>query len=433
LKHIYYPSYLAWIGVAVLFNLSSRDRLSPRTRTAGNILWGLAACAFMLLASEPLDWFYEFRIAYWHAARVAFSNPIDMYGLGTWAFVNLPIMVLPFLPFAGLGEYQAGAVFLVLAIALSVLAWRQLVLLGKLDGKGRWLLAGLFVLNGPLFYCLRQGNSTILVLPLLAAALAALESKRPFRSGLFLAAAVLIKPPLLLLPAYYAFRRQWRITAGAAALGLTVCALSLLLFGVDIHRTWCERCIAPFAGRALASYTSQSLSSFLARWFCDFDSGEVWWPIPVDGRFRLLHYLLAGSLAAGTLLVCLRRPIRDQAAAERLDFCLVLCLALVISPVCWTHYYLLLLLPAALLLGGQVGQPPTLGRLASLAAAFLALSLPVRGWSVNRWGLTVLVSHYLAGALLLLILLAFTRHRLTVPLDRNAQTSRGEPAQNCAA
>src|SRR5207302_2590404 len=143
---------------------------------------------------------------------------------------NLPVLALPFLPFAGLGEYQAGAVFLMLGAALGAGAWLQLVRLGKLDGRARWLLAGLFVLNGPLFYCLRQGNATILVLPLLAAALAGLGAGRPFRSGVLLAAAGLVKPPLLLLPAYYAFRRRWRVVAGSALAGLAAGAASLLFF-----------------------------------------------------------------------------------------------------------------------------------------------------------------------------------------------------------
>jgi hypothetical protein len=431
-KHIYYPIYLTWIAVAVLFNARARGRLYSRTRAFGNVAWGLATCIFMLLASEPLDWFYEFRIAYWHAARVAFSNPTAMYGVGTWAFVNLPILVLPFLPFAWLGEYQAGVVFGLLSVTASVWAWRQLVRLGQLDSKGRWLLAVLFVVNGPLFYCLRQGNATILVLPLLASALAAMQVGRPFRAGMLLAVAGLIKPPLLLLPAYYAFRLRWRLTAGSAVIGLTVVAASLLLFGVEVHRTWYECCVTPFAGRALASYTSQSVSSLLARWFCDFDSGEVWWPIPVDGRFRTLHHLIVGAIGGSVLLLCLRRPGPDRATTERLNFCLVLCLALVISPVCWTHYYLLLLLPAALLLGGQVGVPLSRGRLVALALAFLAMSLPVRGWSVNRWGLSLLVSHYLAGALVLLATLMAARYQLANCANRMPAPATEFPPRRAA-
>ncbi len=413
MKHIIYPLYFAWIAAAVVFNLAGRGRLSRRTRAAGNVAWGLGVCVFMFLASEPLYCFYEFRIGYWHAARLALVDPVNMYGVKDMAFVNLPILALPLLPFAAFGEYEAGALFALLGVAVSIGAWLQLARLGKLDGKGRWLLAGLFVINGPLFYGLRQGNATVLVLPLLAAALAALLAGRAFRAGMLLAAAGLIKPPLLLLPAYYAFRRRWRIAAGSAAVGLAVVAASLLIFGVEVHQAWYERCIQPFAGQALTSYTCQSLTSFLVRWDSIGDCGEFRWMIPFERWPRVLHHLLVAALGGATLLVCCRRPGRERAAAERLDFCLVLCLALVISPICWTHYYLLLLLPAALLLGKIAGRPPSRGRLAALAIAFLALSLPVRGWSVDRWWLCLLVSHYLAGALLLLATLAAARWKLT--------------------
>ncbi len=411
MKHIYYPLYLAWIAAALAFNLAARGRLSGRARAAVNVAWGLSACVFMVLASEPLHWFHDFRIGYWHAGRMALTDPLRMYGVTFLAFVNLPILALPFIPFAGLGEYQAGTVFAALCVAVSAGSWWQLVRLGKLDGKERWLLAGLFVLHGPLFYCLRHGNATILMLPLLAAALAALLAGRPFRSGMLLGAAALVKPPLLLLPAYYALRRRWRVAAGSAAVGLSAVGASLWLFGLDVHRAWYECCVAPFSGRVLTSYTCQSLSSFLVRLLSDGDCWEVGWLIPVDGRFRLLHRLLAGALAGATLLVCRRRAGSDRAAAEKLDFCLVLCLSLVVSPVCWTHYYLLLLLPGALLLGPTVGTPSR-GRLAALALAFLALSPPVRGWAVDRWWLAVLGSHYLAGALFLMLVLAAVRWRL---------------------
>jgi hypothetical protein len=417
MKLLYYPLFLAWIAAAVGFNVAAR-RASGRTRLAGNVFWGLAACAFMLLASEPQDWFYEFRIGYWSAARLVLTDPARMYGVGQWAFVNLPVVALPLLPFGALGEYQGGALFATLGAAAAAGAWLQLARLGKLDARGRWLLAGLFVLNGPLFYCLRQANATVFVLPLLAAALAALASGRAFRSGVLMAAAAVIKPPLLLLPAYYTLRGRWRMAAGAAAVGLSVAATSLLVFGVEVHRAWWECCIRPFAGRALASYTSQSVSSALARWFCccQGDCGSAWWPVPVDGRFRALHYLLAGTLAAVTLAACLRRARREGPAAEQLDFCLVLCLALVTSPVCWIHYFLLLLLPAALLLGDVSGGPPSRARLASLALAFLAMSPPVRGWTVDRWWLALVVSHYLAGGLALMAILVAVRQRLARPV-----------------
>jgi hypothetical protein len=436
MKSIFYPLYIALIALLIAFHqVARRYRLSPSLVSAGYVLWGVLACAFMILASEPSDWFYDFRIGYWHAARHVFTDPIRMYSpnefalvrsANQFAFVNLPVLALPLIPFSRLGQYQAGLLFSLLAGLLAVVAWLQLVRLAELDSPRRLLLAVLFVLNGPLFYGLRQGNSTVLILPLVTAALAALGAGQGVRAGVLLAVAGLIKPPLLLLPAYYTLRGRWRVTAGSALVGGVGLGASLLLFSGEVHRAWYACCVQPFQGCAMVSYNAQSLSSLLARWSCDLPAGDImWlvWPVPLSARYQALHTLLAGCLAAITLLPCWFRTGGQPTASERLNFCLVLCLALVMSPVCWTHYYLLLLLPAAILLGPVGGVPPTRGRLVALAAAFFVMSFPVRGWSIDRQGLSLLVSHYFAGALFLMAILIHTRWTLGRRLSSEGQTS----------
>jgi hypothetical protein len=432
-KHIDYPVYLALIAGLVLFNVLARRRgLSGRLTACCNIAWGLAAGAFMVLASEPPDWFHDFRVAYWHAGRLAFTDPVRMYDGGRQiAFVNLPLVALLFVPFRGLGEYPAGALFLALSVAVTAAAWWQLVRLGGLSGGGRWLLAGLFVLNGPYFHGLRHGNATIFVLPLLAAALGGLEGGRPLRSGVLLGLAVVLKPPLALLPAYYTLRRNWRVAAGCAAVVAAAGICSLLLFGTDVHRAWFQTSIGPFARQPLGAYNCQSVSSFLARFVADRECGEWWFPLSVGTGFKVVNLLTVLALGGGTLLVCTRRCGPGQDAAERLNFCLILCLALLTSPICWTHYFLLLLLPAALFLGGRLGTPPTRAWLAAGAVAFLAMSVPVRPWLVPNWWTCLLVAHPTAGALGLMALLAAARWRLdTAPASAPPWRLRlvGEPA-----
>lgn len=411
MKQLYYSLYVGWIIVAVLFNFACRGRLSSRTRAFGNLAWGVVCVVFMLLASEPQDWFHEFRIGYWRAGNLVLSSPKEMYGALQLSYVNLPILALAFLPFASLGAYFAGAIFASLGVAAAILAYFQLVRMARLGRRGRWLLAGLFVINGPLFYCLRQGNATVFVLPMLLAALCALEIGHERKCGVLLGAIALLKPPLLLLPGYYVLRRRWPVVVAAAAVVLGTTVASLLVFGVDVHRAWYDCCVRPFQGRALSSYTSQSLSSFLVRWTTEGDCGEVWWPVAVGARFEALHHGSVAFLAVVTLALCLSRAGHKRDVANRLDFCLVLCLALIASPVCWTHYFLLLLLPGALLLSNSVG-PRSVGRLAALAFAFAVLSPPVRGWAVDRWWLAILVSHYLIGAVTLMATLAVARRGL---------------------
>jgi hypothetical protein len=411
-KHLFYPVYLACIAAVLLFNLmAARRRLSPRMIVAGNIAWGVAMAVFMSLNCEPKEWFQDFRLGYWRAGCKVLTDPADMYGTHELLFVNLPALGLFCIPFGFLEEYSAAVVFALLSLVATVAAWRQLCRLAGLTGRGRWLLAGVFLVNGPLFYSLREANATTFVLPLLAAALAALLAGQAFRSGALLAVAGLIKPPLMLLPAYYFFRRRWGVVAGCAAVVVPTVLLSLLLFGTDVHRIWYERCLAPYARGPVAAYNSQSVTSFLARFWAPGDYGENWKPVEVGIGFAVLNRGLTLALGVGVLLICLRRS-SGRAAAERLDFCLVLGLALLLSPISWTHYLLLLLLPGALFLGRQLGAEPARGQIVGMGLAFLLMSVPVRAWALRHWYECLLVAHPFAGILLLMAVLAVARWRL---------------------
>jgi hypothetical protein len=96
-----------------------------------------------------------------------------------------------------------------------------------------------------------------------------------------------------------------------------------------------------------------------------------------------------------------------------LQFSIVIILALVISPISWTHYYLFLLAPVALHLGGRLPLPQdavthwffwTGYALASLPVIMPAMELdpdPPPGWLAELAARSI-VSAWLFGALLLL-------------------------------
>jgi hypothetical protein len=99
-----------------------------------------------------------------------------------------------------------------------------------------------------------------------------------------------------------------------------------------------------------------------------------------------------------------------------LELSMVLCVALIISPVSWTHYYLLLLLPLSLYTGQKLAIPLHGGWLVAIIACVLLISPPVTFVSPTNWLSAqivnkFLVSHYLGGAMLLWFLLGYARLR----------------------
>jgi hypothetical protein len=103
------------------------------------------------------------------------------------------------------------------------------------------------------------------------------------------------------------------------------------------------------------------------------------------------------------------RQAGDGASFERrsLEFSIVLVLAVVASPLSWSHYYLLLLLPWALYLGGGLGLPddaPTHWLMAggAVLVSLPVIILPLDSGLIASIGSRTLVSAWLFGGLMML-------------------------------
>ena len=122
-----------------------------------------------------------------------------------------------------------------IAINFSALAIAMYLLLANrrgLSGRTAWLLAGLILMSAPVSLNFYWGQSQLIVLALMAAAMRAMERERDGTAGLLIATAALLRAYPLLLVGYFLMRRKWRAvafaTAGVAAGGLaTVAVLGL--------------------------------------------------------------------------------------------------------------------------------------------------------------------------------------------------------------
>lgn len=399
-----------------------RDRL----RDGGAARWAaLLAAAVALhvlfwLVSQPATAFADFYKAYFHAAEVVFEHgpvptwPIDEDSAEV-GFVNIPGLVWLFVPLVPLGKPLAAWTFLGLGAAAMAAAYALLLRLGRPSPRAAGMLLLLFLANGPLVNSLREGNTTHFILLLLIVALLLWRNGREVAAGLALGFCAMIKPPLLLFGVYFLLRGRWRIVAGGAAMIAAIVALSLATFGLGINVGWYKACIEPFMRGPIAAFNVQSIDGFLIRLVTGPEELDNWFPLEPSIAHRVVRIVSVAGLFVGAFWLFRRaaraRPSAGVAPRDYLEFSIVLLIALVSTPVSWTHYYLLLLLPCGLYLSGRLALPDDGVTRRLFWASWLLSALPVVSppaepeWLAEILSRTV-VSAWLFGGFLMLAALA---------------------------
>jgi hypothetical protein len=377
--------------------------------------------ALLWMVSQPEVAFSDFYKAYFHAAEEVFHKgavptwPIDENSPEV-GFVNIPGLVWLFVPLVPLGEFNAAWVFLALSAAATLGAFALLTRLGQASPRAKVALFALLLVNGPLVNSLREGNTTHFILLLLALALLLWRGGRDFAAGLVLGFTAMIKPPLMLFGLYFLLRGRWRAVAGGATTIAAIVAVSLATFGLEINLGWYRACIEPFMKGAIAAFNVQSIDGFLIRLVTGPDELDNWFPLEPSTAHRVVRIALVAALLIGAYWL-MRRAGRPASAPRAVgprdfaEFSIVLVIALVSTPVSWTHYYLLLLLPSGLYLGGQLALPDDAVTRRLIWASWILCSLPVVAppaepeWLAEILSRTV-VSAWLFGGFLMLAALA---------------------------
>ena len=425
MPYVPYFGLVVW-GCVAIWSISHREgRLSQVVFLA----FAISAVAFLAFKSTGRGTpFGDFDKAYHPAGRLILSEPSRVYDCAHedgLCFVNLPLVAVLFAPVAALplpAAHVVVAVGSVVSIALT--AWLLVQLVGA-RGAQRYAVMALILLNGPLYYSVRLANITHIVLLFLVIAVAWMIRGQSGRAGSLLALVALLKPPFLIWLPYFALRRQWRAAAAMSGTLIVLGLASVLLFGVPLHLAWTRHFLVGSSAHPIGAYNVQSIAGFLVRLSV---SGTLvdWRPVDVGRLFFIAQVALTltvvvSALAAGALA---GEP-RGRTSQLR-EYSMVLCVMLLASPVSWTHYYCLLLLPLAALASDAMELPHAPWSRWSSATAALLVSLPVLLWvPVDRFSgaliARVLLSHYLFGAVWLLGILIAASIEARRSLERLAR------------
>jgi Glycosyltransferase family 87 len=356
------------------------------------------AGTLLAMTSGPV--FIDFLKAYLFAGQAALTDPSTLYECTrAQCFVNIPIVAVLFVPLAPLNPTVAAVLFSIIGAALLAVAVRRLT--GR---ASRDVIVWLTLLSGPLYYSVRIGNTTHMLLLPLIVAFDRLVSGRQTTAGVLLAGSALLKPPLALFLPYFLVRRHFRAAFVMAACAAVAIAASIAMFGVELHRFWFREFVLQQGSGPIGAYNVQSVNGFLAHLLMRGHLRD-WYPIAVGPGFKMLSAGLTLVLLAAVTIGCWHAGPPRSERARRAELWLVLCLTVLIAPISWTHYYVLLLIPIAALV-------PEFASLdwrtrAALAAGIVLIALPVVVLAVpgrisSALYDRVLISHYFFGGVLLL-------------------------------
>jgi alpha-1,2-mannosyltransferase len=383
------------------------------------IIWAVAGIALHLLLwriSEPPALFSDFYKAYYPAGQALIeANPEAAWQRlepGVGGFVNLPIMAWLFVPLVYLGETAAGWIFLCLGAAAMLASW--LLMTRNLLGAA---IAGpmlfLFLVNGPMVNSLREGNTTHIAFLLVISGFVLWKTGRNLYAGMLLALAGLIKIPLLLLGVYFLLRRNWSaVGGGVAALGV-VAILSIAVHGLAANLAWYDNSVAPYLGRAVAAFNVQSVDGFMIRLTSGAEGLFDWSARDIPALHKAARLII--FTITGFAFVWITRCYEARQSApdkqDYLELALVMMIAIVLSPISWSHYYMFFLLPFGLYLAGQLALAEDNATRWLMWSGFVLTALPVvllpieSDRLLDAWARSGTSAHLLGGVLMLIAVL----------------------------
>lgn len=264
----------------------------------------------------------DFHHEFWPAA-VRVLHGANPYGLawqnfnGGVAFPYPALTAVAFVPLALLPHAFADALYTAALLGATLLT---LVVLKVRD----WRIFGVVLLWGPVAAAWQSANLTLLLL--LGIACLWRVRHRPFVAGLLLAILVSLKPFVWPLAIWLVATRRWRALGCAAA---CAGALNLIAWSVvGVSQVHAYRHVVQRV-TAIMEHRGYSLINFASHL----------------GAGQTLAYLIMVAVVAGVLAGCLLLGYRGD---DRGSLALSIAAAILATPVLWTHYFALAIVPLAL-------------------------------------------------------------------------------------
>lgn len=261
--------------------------------------------------------------------------------------VHPPTSVLLGIPFQATDYWNAFLAWNLTSLAALAISLGLVIRELKIQFTARCvlpLLAGLLLFE-PLWQQTIQGQLNLILLLILTGVWVADRRDRPILAGSLTGLALIIKLFPGFLFVYFLFQRRWKAVIAGFFSAVAGTVLTLVLTGPEAYMTYWND-VFPTTAQWWSAWNNASLAGFWFKLFSAEQFGRQLTPL-----FASTDLARVGTMISWCVVLVLLLPVVWKAKQrEERDhaFGLSLTAMLLISPVTWEHYFLLLLLPLTL-------------------------------------------------------------------------------------
>jgi alpha-1,2-mannosyltransferase len=343
----------------------------PAGRGARVALLGMVVFSIYLIFNKGVGQSQDFEVFYIAGKRIL-AGDFEIY---KFADANMPYKYWPgfaylMIPLAVLPVPVAQTVWALLNIG-AMFAVLVLVLRGLSPAGNWWVIsAWSLVLTGQaLTDHFMDGQINLLIVAAMLVAFQIIGTNRSWRAfgGVMLllaAAAVKLFPLLVFL--LFVVKREWRLTAQAAVAVVLFALVPFLPVGIeaglDQYRMWFAILADSGNHLNLAWTTNQSLFGMFLRF-------------PISLELAGTLHKAASLLVVGLLVFGISKsPLHGIDRVFVLDFTMVACGMLLVSPLTWIHYYVFLM-PFTILIVAELATRETRSSWSWIGLALLLITV----------------------------------------------------------
>ncbi len=235
----------------------------------------------------------------------------------------------------------------------------------------------------PVLEHLNQGQLGLFLSVLLLLAWACWRNGRPRVAGVLIGISVAIKLFPVFLLAWFAWRRRWDVVIAGLVSVVVVTGVTASIVGTQAYADY-FLVVVPRVSWFRVGWNNVSILGFFSRLFdpLPHHPDNLWWhteAIVQSKSAMLLGWAMAVSLLV-TTLAWATRALTDQTEQD-FGFGLAMVSMVLLSPVAWEHYLVLMLLPLALV-WKNLPKSDAIGRKIAFLTVVALMWTSVRG---VRW------------------------------------------------